>query len=489
MTTTTITDRTEAVASGTAPIPFSFQAISSDEVAVLRNGVPQVGDFTVQLNGDSTGTVTPLSDWGADAVTVYSDPSYTQPFAFARFGPFFPDQIVPPFDRLSRYVISLKNRMDRTASDATLRTDLAASSGSGLVKYNNGNTVQGELDKLNTKDVGALPAGSTSLVEVNKIASAHSGGTTDLRAWVNKLTLTGAFGGAQLNGRNEQLEIRHTSGTLTQAIGIQGYVRLGLGGSSVGSVTSVRGIEYHIAHEGVGGTIGDAFVFTAGEVDLGDGTGTIGNVAGFLIQNQGNATRITGTAIGVRIANFTGGAPITAGLYSEMSYAAGKWHEYYSGGASSWRAGRLRIGGAVPATDLSGQPTDFLEVVGGIMAHSYLGTIAKLGFGTSAGGSVTQATSKSTGVTLDKPCGKIIMHNASLAANTIIGFNFTNSQIDATDVIQLTIGSGVAAGGSYLAWVDAVSAGSCRIILWNRSGGALAEAVAINFAVIKAKIT
>ena len=32
-----------------------------------------------------------------------------------------------------------------------------------------------------------------------------------------------------------------------------------------------------------------------------------------------------------------------------------------------------------------------------------------------SGGAVTQATSKSTGVTLNKPCGAITTHNAALA--------------------------------------------------------------------------
>jgi hypothetical protein len=38
----------------------------------------------------------------------------------------------------------------------------------------------------------------------------------------------------------------------------------------------------------------------------------------------------------------------------------------------------------------------------------------------------TQATSKATGVTLSTPSGKVTMHNAALAAGTIVSFVLTN---------------------------------------------------------------
>lgn len=38
---------------------------------------------------------------------------------------------------------------------------------------------------------------------------------------------------------------------------------------------------------------------------------------------------------------------------------------------------------------------------------------AYLGYATGFGGTITQATGKSTGVTLNKPCGTITTHNAA----------------------------------------------------------------------------
>jgi hypothetical protein len=44
----------------------------------------------------------------------------------------------------------------------------------------------------------------------------------------------------------------------------------------------------------------------------------------------------------------------------------------------------------------------------------------KAGYITGEGGTVAQATSKATAVTLNKKCGQITMHNASLAADTTV---------------------------------------------------------------------
>jgi hypothetical protein len=108
-----------------------------------------------------------------------------------------------------------------------------------------------------------------------------------------------------------------------------------------------------------------------------------------------------------------------------------------------------------------------------------------LGYGTGTGGTVTQATSKSTGVTLNKSCGRITMNNASLGAGASVAFTLTNSVIAADDVVVVTIASG-ATSLAYQVQVEATAAGSCVIALHRASGGgALAEAVVLNFAVIK----
>jgi hypothetical protein len=109
-----------------------------------------------------------------------------------------------------------------------------------------------------------------------------------------------------------------------------------------------------------------------------------------------------------------------------------------------------------------------------------------VGYATGAGGTVTQATSKSTGVTLDKICGEIVMNNAQLNRGTAVSFTLTNSAIAATDVVVVNIKS-AATANAYSVNVTAVAAGSCRIQLHNfTSGTDLSEAVVLSFAVIKA---
>jgi hypothetical protein len=111
----------------------------------------------------------------------------------------------------------------------------------------------------------------------------------------------------------------------------------------------------------------------------------------------------------------------------------------------------------------------------------------KAGYVAGEGGTVTQATSKSTGVTLSKKCGQITMNAAALAANTTVTFTLTNTEIVATDIIILNHVSGGTAG-SYLLNAQAGS-GSASINVRNITGGSLSEAIVIGFAIIKAVVS
>lgn len=138
--TTTVTSKisTTANANGTAPIPFFFQAISAEEIEVLRISTPMIFgvDYTVTLNGDSTGTINPIVSWGADPITVRSKPNFSQPALFERFAPLYPDQLNGPLDRLARTDLYLRTQitdMDvlvdaNTAAIASLNQSLLAAS-------------------------------------------------------------------------------------------------------------------------------------------------------------------------------------------------------------------------------------------------------------------------------------------------------------------------------------------------------------------------
>jgi hypothetical protein len=112
----------------------------------------------------------------------------------------------------------------------------------------------------------------------------------------------------------------------------------------------------------------------------------------------------------------------------------------------------------------------------------YSSTTGTLGYTT--GGTVTQATNKATGVTLNGASGRITMNGASLALDTTVTFTLTNSSITANDLLILNHVSGGTAG-SYLLNAQA-AAGSATINVRNITAGILSEAIVIGFAVLKA---
>lgn len=106
-----------------------------------------------------------------------------------------------------------------------------------------------------------------------------------------------------------------------------------------------------------------------------------------------------------------------------------------------------------------------------------------LGYGTGSGGTVTQLTSKSTAVTLNKPSGQIIMNNAALAAGATVLFTLT-LPISTSDILLVNIPVSSPSSNAYEVSSRTGNNGA-YIILKNISTITLAEAVVINFSVIK----
>jgi hypothetical protein len=108
-----------------------------------------------------------------------------------------------------------------------------------------------------------------------------------------------------------------------------------------------------------------------------------------------------------------------------------------------------------------------------------------IGYATGAGGTVTQATSRTTGVTLSKLCGTITLFTTTLAAVTSQAFVLTNTFIAATDFVMVQHTSGGTLGLYEIAVAPA--AGSCTITIRNNSAAISAsEAPVLRFVVIKA---
>lgn len=106
------------------------------------------------------------------------------------------------------------------------------------------------------------------------------------------------------------------------------------------------------------------------------------------------------------------------------------------------------------------------------------------GYGSGAGGSVVQATSKSTAVSLNKPAGQIATHAAALAAGASVIFVCNNSFVGTNDAIPCSINVFSANATSYR--IEAFQGtGTITFRLTNVSGVSLSDSVVLNFVVIK----
>lgn len=108
------------------------------------------------------------------------------------------------------------------------------------------------------------------------------------------------------------------------------------------------------------------------------------------------------------------------------------------------------------------------------------------GYVTGSGSSVTQATSASTGVTINAKCGKITTVALTTAAAAEEAFTVTNSKVSTTSVVAVTI-TGYAGAGTPCAFVKTVASGSFTLALTNlHASAALDAAVSVNFVVLEA---
>jgi len=129
--------------------------------------------------------------------------------------------------------------------------------------------------------------------------------------------------------------------------------------------------------------------------------------------------------------------------------------------------------------------------IGAVIPAAVTGTTVyattEIGYAAAAQGAVTQLTSKSTGVTLNKSAGRITMNNEALAAGAAASFVLTNSAISINDTIIVNVSSNTtgSAAGAYTTYVSYLAAGSALITLRNLTAAtSYSEAVIINFCVI-----
>lgn len=163
-------------------------------------------------------------------------------------------------------------------------------------------------------------------------------------------------------------------------------------------------------------------------------------------------------------------------------YPNGTEGRYYYDFSRDGNTGHLRIDGnqAYPfnGVDFNAE----VKVAAQLIATS---PVWGMGYGSGAGGTVTQATSKATTVILNTTSGQITMNGAALASGATVMFQLTNSSARTYDTLSVMHASGGTAGAYRVECVSVSNLGGYNINVTNITGGSLSEAIVINFNILR----
>jgi hypothetical protein len=185
---------------------------------------------------------------------------------------------------------------------------------------------------------------------------------------------------------------------------------------------------------------------------------------------SGTLTNCTGLPIGTGVSGLAANVAAFLATPSSANLAAALTDETGTGANVFANTPTLITPNIGAATGTS------LAVTGAVTSSGTAG----VGYATGAGGTVTQGSSRTTGVTINKTSGAITLFSAAGSA-TATTFTVTNSTVAATDVIILSQKSGT---DLYDLMVTAVGAGSFNIT-FRTTGGTTTEQPVFNFVVIK----
>lgn len=179
--------------------------------------------------------------------------------------------------------------------------------------------------------------------------------------------------------------------------------------------------------------------------------GTYNTVVGYQAQ-QGTITGTVTNQIGFSADGSLTGATNNYGFYGNIPAGTNRYNFYANGTAPNRFVGETLVIGA-----------------------------AGLGYGTGAGGTVTQATSQTTAVTINTPTGQITMFSAAGTAAWQV-FLLNNSLIGANDNVIANVKLG--SSNVYNIFASRVTAGQCAIFFSSVVGTAT-EAPVLQYSIIK----
>jgi hypothetical protein len=252
---------------------------------------------------------------------------------------------------------------------------------------------------------------------------------------------------------------------------------------------------------GIGTTSPDALLTVNTIASFGDGAAATPSIAhkgdlntGFwfpaadtIAASTSGAERIRIDSAGVVGIGTTAPSSIGAGISTlEVSGSAGGGIRFTRTSATATNGYITALSGSFRVAVIDALPLTFfttnlerarIDALGNLLVTGPGG----LGYGTGSGGAVTQATSRTTGVTLDKTNGAITLVSAA-GTTAWQSFTVTNNKVAATDVVKVCQKSGT---DLYMIHVTTVAAGSFRIT-FATTGGTTTEQPVFNFAIIKA---
>jgi len=322
-------------------------------------------------------------------------------------------------------------------------------------KDGSGTVVEMSMSPLNPSYTGTL-TGGTGVVNLGsgqfvKDASGNVGvGAVPSAVAATTNTLQFEYGSGVTSATGGDLNINNNA--YNSASNVWKYHTSGLGASRY-----QQDFGAHKWHTAPSGTAGNPISFTQAMTLDASGALLVGTTTGSnrLTVNSGAATTIaqftsTGTSAYLGLTNSGASAFI---------------------GADNTGAFQVQTPGSAYSAKLTIDASGNLTLSAGAM-----------GYGTGAGGTVTQATSKATAVTLNKPSGAVTMHNAALAAGASVLFDIYNTFFSGYDAAVLT---GTSWSGFYRVETANSSTGSIGIRVTNTDSVSRSDPLVINFAIIK----